>query len=305
MFNSKRTFGGVMLKRSVFVAGILLGFMGSQAIASDETVYIDGQPCGTFCQAYMAWARGYGQPARQADVPAQRPADSAVAHAKKATPKLRTPAASNRAAVPKTRLSKKVNSPPVHSNQPAIDRPEDSTTGSIEDQSKASDAAKPDSSPGAGAAVSDPASVQQSAAEAKDAEKPSEGVATTEGQPAGSSGPEIAASRDEPVASTPAGNNLVAIIFARPEIGSISELSGKQIAIVESESKSTESIRSAISAAGASDVQLSDSAPINAMDSVINGQIPAAVIALLSSEAADRFHEISGFNIFRVPVSLQ
>jgi hypothetical protein len=38
---------------------------------------------------------------------------------------------------------------------------------------------------------------------------------------------------------------------------------------------------------------------------VINGQIPAAVIALLSSEAADRFHEISGFNIFRVPVSLQ
>jgi hypothetical protein len=40
-----------------------------------------------------------------------------------------------------------------------------------------------------------------------------------------------------------------------------------------------------------------------AVDRLISGEVPAAVLTLVSPEVAEMFPEIAGFNIFRVPLS--
>jgi hypothetical protein len=97
-------------------------------------------------------------------------------------------------------------------------------------------------------------------------------------------------------------DHLVAILMARPEIKSVSELTGKIIAIDDRQSASNGSIRTAIVAAGAAEVQLSDS-QTKAIDRVISGEVPAAVLTLVSPEAAEGFPDIAGFKVFRIPLS--
>lgn len=95
---------------------------------------------------------------------------------------------------------------------------------------------------------------------------------------------------------------LVALLMARPEIKSISDLANKDIAIDARQSASHSSIRTAIAAAGAAGVQLSEG-QTKAIDRVISGQVAAAVLTLVSAEAAQSFPEIAGFKIFRIPLS--
>ena len=104
--------------------------------------------------------------------------------------------------------------------------------------------------------------------------------------------------------SAPTNNrgNLVAILIARPEIRSVSDLAGKDVAIEDRRSASNASIRTAIAAAGAAEVQLNEG-QMKALDRVIGGEVPAAVLALVSPEAAEWFPEIPGFRIFRVPLA--
>ena len=95
---------------------------------------------------------------------------------------------------------------------------------------------------------------------------------------------------------------LVALVMARPEIKSISALTGKDIAIDGRQSASNGIVRTAIVAAGAAEVQLSDS-QTKAVDRLISGEVPAAVLTLVSPEAAEWFPDIAGFKIFRIPLS--
>jgi hypothetical protein len=95
---------------------------------------------------------------------------------------------------------------------------------------------------------------------------------------------------------------LVAILIAHPEIKSVADLTGKIIAIDDRQSASVSSVRTAIVAAGAAEVQLSEG-QTKAIDRVISGETPAAVLTLVSPEAAERFPEIPGFKIFRIPLS--
>ena len=97
-------------------------------------------------------------------------------------------------------------------------------------------------------------------------------------------------------------NNLVALLMARREIKSVSDLANKDIAIEDKQSASSGSVRIAIAAAGAAEVQLSEG-QTKAIDRLISGEVPAAVLTLVSPEAADWFPEIAGFKIFRVPLS--
>jgi hypothetical protein len=97
-------------------------------------------------------------------------------------------------------------------------------------------------------------------------------------------------------------DHLVAVVMARPEIKSVSDLAGKSIAIDARQSASNGSVRTAIAAAGAAEVQLSEG-ETTAINRVANGEVPAAVLALVSPEAAEAFPEIAGFRIFRVPLS--
>src|SRR6516165_10838188 len=108
----------------------------------------------------------------------------------------------------------------------------------------------------------------------------------------------------EPIAgaSTNKTDHLVAVVMVRPEVGSVSDLSGKDVAIDERYSASSADVRIAIVAAGGPVVQLSAGRTM-AVDRLVEGEVPAAVVALASADAAQGFPEIAGFKIFRIPLS--
>lgn len=104
----------------------------------------------------------------------------------------------------------------------------------------------------------------------------------------------------EPAQKTTQADRLVAIIMARPDIKSVSDLAGKTVAT--DGRQFNVNVRTAIAAAGATAVQLSED-PTRAIDRLIAGEVPAAVLTLVSPEAAKGFPEIEGFRIFRVPLA--
>ena len=97
-------------------------------------------------------------------------------------------------------------------------------------------------------------------------------------------------------------DNLVALVLARPEINELSDLNNRNIAIEEKQSAASGSVSAALMAAGAAEVQFSK-AQTGAIDRLISGEVPAAVLTLASPEAAESFPDIAGFRIFRVPLS--
>jgi hypothetical protein len=95
-------------------------------------------------------------------------------------------------------------------------------------------------------------------------------------------------------------DNLVALVLARPEINSLSDLNNKTIAITQKQSASSGRVSAALMAAGAAEVQFSE-AKASAIDRLISGEVPAAVV-LASREVASLFPEVEGFRTFRVPL---
>jgi len=95
---------------------------------------------------------------------------------------------------------------------------------------------------------------------------------------------------------------LVAILMAAPDIRSVSDLRGRTIAIDDRYSASGSIVRTAIVAAGAPQVQLSEGQG-TAMNRLSNGEVPAAVVALVTPDAADKFPAFAGYRIFQVPLS--
>jgi TRAP-type uncharacterized transport system substrate-binding protein len=94
----------------------------------------------------------------------------------------------------------------------------------------------------------------------------------------------------------------IAILIARPDIKSVSDLAHRTVAFDEKQSALKSDTRSAIVAAGAQGVQLSES-QTKPIDRVIGGEMPAAVLTVVSREAADGFPDVTGFNIFRIPLA--
>ena len=106
-----------------------------------------------------------------------------------------------------------------------------------------------------------------------------------------------------PPASPNNTDHLVALLIARPEIKSVSDLTSKIVAIDDRHSASNDRVRTAIAAAGATEVQLSEG-QTKAINRLTSGEVPAAVLALVSAEAAEGFPEVAGFKIFRIPLRL-
>ena len=108
----------------------------------------------------------------------------------------------------------------------------------------------------------------------------------------------------EPTASVPTNNtdDLVALMMASLEIKLVSDLTGKEVAIDYQPSGPGTSIRTAIAAAGAVEVQLNEG-HTKAIDRLIAGEVPAAILTLVSPEAAEWFPDIPGYRIFRIPLS--
>ena len=94
---------------------------------------------------------------------------------------------------------------------------------------------------------------------------------------------------------------LVAVVMARPEIKSVTDLAGKSVAMDERYSASSVDVRIGFVVAGAGSVEVS-AGHTAAIDRLSNGEVTAAVLALVSADAADGFPEIAGFKIFRVPL---
>jgi hypothetical protein len=99
-------------------------------------------------------------------------------------------------------------------------------------------------------------------------------------------------------------DNLVALVLARPEINSLSDLNNKNIAIEEKQSAASGSVSAALMAAGAAEVQFSEG-QAGAIERLISGEVPAAVVTLVSREAAQWFPDIAGFRTFRVPLGMK
>lgn len=96
---------------------------------------------------------------------------------------------------------------------------------------------------------------------------------------------------------------LVAILVTGPDIKSVSDLAGKTIAIDDRYSESSIGrIRTAISAAGAVDVQVSKG-QATAISRLVSKDVPAAMVGLVSASAADSFPELPRLRTFRVPLS--
>jgi hypothetical protein len=103
------------------------------------------------------------------------------------------------------------------------------------------------------------------------------------------------------VAALAAAGVLVAIVMARPEIRSVSDLEGKEVAMDEEYSESRNDILVAFASKGAHPSQISVGRS-TAIDRLLNGEVPAAVLALVSTDSAEGFPDIAGFKVFQVPI---
>jgi hypothetical protein len=107
----------------------------------------------------------------------------------------------------------------------------------------------------------------------------------------------------EPVEGRPPNkkDSLVAIVMARPEIRSVSDLEGKDVAIDEEYSESRNDILVAFVIAGALPDQFT-AGPTTAINRLLNREVPAAVLALVSPDSAEGFPDIAGFKVFQIPL---
>src|SRR5216684_622992 len=275
-----------------------LGSVGtSQAhpLDSPDIVYIDGLPCNSACQSYMAWSRQTlsmsGHPA-----PTQLPQRSAneVAHpATRVGGKRLKPAAHARIARQAVPFHREMPRAKVATLQPA-------------DNAAAKSDVPPDKASAAASSSNGTRTIQEQVAAAMALAEHGTAAAMAQApeQKSNNTGRSNRSESGEKTPSAPPNNtgNLVALLMARPEIKSVSDLTNKNIAIDDRQSASNGIVRSAIAAAGATEVQL-NGGHTKAIDRLISGAVPAAVLTLVSPEAAEWFPDIAGFKIFHIPLS--
>jgi hypothetical protein len=296
------------VKVLAIVGVVSFGFVGASLahpLDSPGTVYIDGTPCNLPCQSYMAWSRQMLKANQNAAKGAAKTS---------ATRTLREP--------PGKRISKRVA--PALADAPSRKKPEDR-------QAILTATPEPLPRPRAEVAPHD-VEVRESPASINPTSEPPP-VAKSEaenGPPsAGTSNPPkertpqqlvmaaLAIAEQITNAETPEGHvndrsdetkagdanaPRVALLISRPDVTSVSALKGLNVAIDASLSATERDIRSALIAAGAADPQfvVSDVSPL---DRLISGDVQAAVVKLVSTDAADAFPDIKGFKVLRVPLS--
>ncbi|MEH2555871.1 hypothetical protein V1286_003400 [Bradyrhizobium algeriense] len=315
------------------------GTLQAEPLDSPGVVYIDGQPCNRACQSYMDWsyralsARRHEE--RDTSVagpdeveiervePAARPRSARhAAPVARSVPHAGKAASNGKAPGTKASNSKKIAAPnaapqaagkeipavtaavttqkAAGETAAAVQKPEPKVEGADQpaqtaviaapqpDEAPVSKAAAPEVKPEAKAEVvlPPPATLDVAAAPAA----PAPAMASSKAREIGKA---ASSSLDDP-------DNLVALVLARPEINSLSDLNNKTIAITEKQSASSGRVSAALMAAGAAEVQFSE-VKASAIDRLISGEVPAAVV-LATREVANLFPEVEGFRTFRVPL---
>jgi hypothetical protein len=327
-----------MKRYVVFTVMVCLNFTtAARAMPPDQPdiVYIDGSPCNRLCQSYMVWSRRLqNRSARDsADIPREVAAPAAagpepLVHDHLARPRVAHTEACRPAPIAK--LPARTTNSPAAANA----RPADTSRAR---PAQTADPAKPegiekaqtDARDSAQTSLSGPNQVEISGAKmavAKQADQPAsrpEPGSTADSLPWSIRAQIVAAAavaeRSTPAAilspdttsadhaaadsTEPTAKLLVALLISHPEIKSVSELAGKDVAIDDRQSASETRVKAALAAAGATDVQLSDSA--TAIDRLLRDEVAAAVVTLVSPEAAAAFPDIAGLHVFKIPLAPQ
>ena len=321
-----------MSRKWILLTGLLLlvpvGTLQAHPLDSPDIVYIDGLPCNMACQNYLAWTRRrtapvvkHAAPVEYAPVeaqplqlvparPAPRAARSATRHPTAAPRQAQKPAVS--------RVAKQATPPAparIASPQPApesVTKPEPAPKIVETPPATESAAAVPPTQveEKVTAAESPSAPATEPVAAAPQAAEP---VTTASVAPA----PQVEATNTEAAATTGSaapvdaaptlsakadGDSQVAVVMTRPEIEKLSDLAGKEVAIEEQQSAASTSIQAAIASAGAAEVKLNEGAG-NAIERLLSGEVPAAVLAIASPKASEGYAELPGYRIFRIPLS--
>jgi hypothetical protein len=294
----------------IAAAGVIFGLTGTSlanTLDSPGTVYIDGVACNSPCQAYMDWSRrtlkanqtSAKDAADVSDVKRQAPRKRISKHVEPALPDKpqRKKAGDVQAA-----LSSKPPEPaplPVPRSVP-LDREAPAATAAI----------APDPAPlpvprplNEGSARNDESS--SSPAERTPQELVMAALAVAEqmmgaAPPRATSDDEVKADAAVPPSARNA-DRLVAVLIARPDVTSAAALKDQNVAI-DKASEHEADIRFALIAAGATGAELS-ATDDGALDRVVRGDVPAAVLKLVSPEAAEAFPDVKGLNVLRIPLT--
>jgi hypothetical protein len=296
-------------KRWVLLSCVLsLGSAGNleaNPLDSPDIMYIDGLPCNSLCQSYMALSRQSSPTAAQAV--AAQPLPKAVVHREMAIRGERSKAAA-RARVAKQGAANSRQAAPNSNDMPRARLADPQAPSIAANTSEPAQARMAESYPTEHATAAsntrtlrDQVTAATVVAERITVAAPEPKAVNTDRSDRG----EAAPPRDADMTTSAAAIDpdlLVALVMARPEMKSVSDLANQNIAIDGEPSASNGSVRTAIVAAGAAEVQLSKG-EAKAIDRLIAGEVPAAVLTLVSPEAAEAFPDIAGFRIFRIPLS--
>jgi hypothetical protein len=316
-----------MSKNWMMLTGLL--FLGSvdasqaHPLDTPDIVYIDGLPCNSACQSYMAWTRRKTSPVTEQSAPVEStPVESPSPHyvperpVQRSAPAVQHPKAARRegAKPAAPRVAKRTAPLPAFElakPQPAGDVAVNSKPAPAEVSKPAPAGVAAPPSADSAASPSPVRTVQEQVAAAtalaenltaaSAAPAPQRDAANAEASAqSGTAEPDNTASTA--TAATDSTDNRVALLIARPEIRSVSDLAGKDVAIENQQSASSASIQAAIASAGAAEVRL-DEKSVSAVDRLVGGNVSAAVLTLVSPQAAEWFPDVPGYRIFRIPVS--
>jgi hypothetical protein len=277
------------------------GSLRAHPLDSPDIVYIDGLPCNSACQSYMAWSRQTSMSPPAAAARSPQSSTNLAAHPVIGGTRGK-PTKHQRIARQAMPVARKVPQPEIAALQPPENPVAETPAAKVAD-----------APPAAAATTLTVRTVQEQVMAAtvlaehvtaaatgnpaaqREANNSDAADHTERAQPGEAPNSEAAPQNDV--------NKLVALLITRAEIKSVSDLDNKDIAIDEKQPVSRVIIEVAIAAAGAPEVRLNEG-QAKPIDRVMSGEVPAALLTVVSPEAAEWFPDIKGFKIFRIPLSL-
>jgi hypothetical protein len=283
---SQYTIGVISMRVWAIAACVILGFAGASSanpLDSPGTVYMDGLPCNLACQSYMAWSR---RSLRATQATVAGGSYGAAGKAAGEAPRKRLSRRSTPNSVdasPRKKKSADLQTALATAPDPApLPKPRSENTPHNVETPELARERTPKENIMAALAVA-------------------ELITSAEETPRSTDNDVTEGTKDVP--ANGANGALVVLLISRSDVKSASALNGLSIAIDAAQSGvEEENIRSSLVAAGAVETQLSVS-DANPLDRLVRGEVPAAVLHLVSPAAADAFPEIKGFKVLRIPLS--
>jgi hypothetical protein len=277
--------GETIVKRCAMLIGmLLLGSVGPSTAGprnSPDVVYVDGLPCNRFCQFYMARSRAHTDrtaKGRESESNAPlRNRTASVAAARNEMPRAGMVAGLQSGAAAADANTRRANVDDLRSD---FDLPDSPRMGTFEDRVMVA------------AAVAEQLTAMVSAAselKVMSGDRPDQAAVMS---PAGGKADFAAPNQAEA---------RVALLMVRAEIKSLRYLTRQTIAIDNERASATSGIQTAFVTEGAPNVLVSTDEK-RAIDRLIAGEVPGAIVALVSEDAAKAFPDIAGFKIFRMPL---